>query len=89
MTEMGLSRTIALRVPHFINLVAVIESTDLVLTLPTRVAQAFARDGKMRILPLPFPISSFEVSLYWQPHAEDSAAQQWFCDTIARTLSGV
>lgn len=89
MTEMGLSRRIALRVPHFTNVVAVIESTDLILTLPTRVARAFASDGRMRALPLPFPISSFDVNLYWQPHTEDSAAQQWFCDTVTRTLTGV
>ncbi|EIF30076.1 transcriptional regulator [Burkholderia sp. Ch1-1] len=89
MTELGLSRRIALRVPHFTNIVAVIASTDLVLTLPTRVARTFASDGKMRTLPLPFPISSFDVNLHWQPHIEDSAAQQWLCDTITRTLSGI
>jgi DNA-binding transcriptional LysR family regulator len=89
MTEMGLSRTIALRVPHFTNLVDVIASTDLVLTLPTRVANAFARDGRMRVLPVPFPIPSFDVNLFWQPHTEDSAAQQWLCDTIVNCLSGV
>lgn len=89
MTEMGLSRRIALRLPHFTNIVAVIASTDLILTLPTRVACSFASEGRMRALPLPFPISSFDVNLYWQPHSEDSAAQQWFCDTITRTLSGV
>lgn len=89
MTEMGLSRTIALRVPHFTNLVEVITSTDLVLTLPTRVAKAFARDKRMRVLPVPFPIPTFDVNLFWQPHTEDSAAQQWLCDTIVSTLSGV
>ncbi|SFB00561.1 DNA-binding transcriptional regulator, LysR family [Collimonas sp. OK607] len=89
MTEMGLTRKIGLRVPHFTNLVAVISSTDLLLTLPTRVARAFAADGRMRTLALPFPIPSFEVNLYWQARTEDSAAQQWFCDTIRRTLSGV
>lgn len=89
MTEMGLTRRIALRVPHFTNIVAVIASTDLLLTLPTRVARAFASDGRTRTLPLPFPISTFDVNLYWQPHTEDSAAQQWFCDTITSVLSGV
>ncbi|WP_321883912.1 LysR family transcriptional regulator [Burkholderia cepacia] len=89
MTEMGLSRTIALRVPHFTNLVDVIASTDLVLTLPTRVARAFARDGRMRVMAAPFPIPTFDVNLYWQPHIEDSVAQQWLCDTIVGTLSQV
>lgn len=89
MTEMGVTRRIALRVPHFTNIVAVIASTDLLLTLPTRVARAFASDGRMRTLPLPFPISTFDVNLYWQPHTEDSMAQQWFCDTLTRVLSGI
>jgi DNA-binding transcriptional LysR family regulator len=89
MTEMGVTRRIALRVPHFTNIVAVIASTDLLLTLPTRVARAFASDGRMRTLPLPFPISTFDVNLYWQPHTEDSMAQQWFCDTLTRVLSRI
>lgn len=89
MAEMGLSRKIVLRVPHFTSLFSAIASTDLILTLPTRIARALASDGRMRVLPLPFPIPPFEVNLYWYPHAGDSAAQQWFCDTIKRTLSRV
>jgi DNA-binding transcriptional LysR family regulator len=89
LSEMGLNRKIMLRVPHFTSLFSAIASTDLVLTLPTRVAMAFANEGRMRVLPLPFQIPPFEVSLYWYPHAEDSAAQQWFCDTIRRSLSDV
>lgn len=89
MSEMGLNRRIVLRVPHFTSLFSVIASTDLLLTIPTRVAKAFTSDGKLRMLPLPFPIAPFEVNLYWYPHAEDSAAQQWFCDTLKRTLSHV
>lgn len=89
LSEMGLSRRITLRVPHFTSLVAVIESTDLLLTLPTRIALAFAGDGRMRVLPLPFPTPPFEVNLYWYPHTEDFPAQQWLCDMVARALSRV
>lgn len=89
MSEMGLSRKIVLRVPHFTSLFSSIATTDLVLTLPTRVAKSFASEGRMRVLPLPFQLPPFEVNMYWYPQAEDSAAQQWFCDTIRRTLSNV
>ncbi|SAK79389.1 LysR family transcriptional regulator [Caballeronia fortuita] len=89
LSEMGLTRKIVLRVPHFTSLFSSIATTDLVLTLPTRVARAYAREGQMKVLPLPFQIPAFEVNLYWYPHAEDSAAQQWFCETIKRTLSDV
>jgi DNA-binding transcriptional LysR family regulator len=85
--ERGLTRRIALRVPHLTNIAAVLASTDLVLTFPSWVARVFAARRKLRILPLPFPIPSFDVSLYWQPHTEDTVAQQWFCNTIFSTLS--
>jgi DNA-binding transcriptional LysR family regulator len=87
MSEMGLTRKVALRVTHFTSLVAVVASTDLLLTLPTRIAHAFASDGSMRVLPLPFPIPSFDVNLYWNPQTEDLVAQQWLCDTITQVLS--
>jgi DNA-binding transcriptional LysR family regulator len=89
MAEMGIERKIGLRVPHFTNLVEVIASTDLVLTLPTRVARAFVGDGRTRALPLPFAIPAFDVNLYWQPQIEDSAAQQWLCDTIWHALGAI
>ncbi|MBN3809977.1 LysR family transcriptional regulator [Paraburkholderia sp. Ac-20347] len=89
LSETGLKRKIVLRVPHFTSLFSSIATTDLVLTLPTRVAEAFARDGRTKVLPLPFHIPPFEVNLYWYPHAEDSGALQWFCDSITRTLSDV
>ncbi|QBR03735.1 LysR family transcriptional regulator [Paraburkholderia pallida] len=87
LTEMGLTRKTALRVPHFTNPIGVIASTDFLLTLPTRVARAVAEDGRVRTLPLPLSIPTFEVNLYWQARADDTAAQLWFCDVIARSLS--
>jgi len=89
LSEMGLKRRIVLRVPHFTSLFSSIATTDLVLALPTRVARAFASEGRMKVLPLPFQIQPFEVNLYWYPHAEDSGAQQWFCDTVRGALSDV
>ncbi|MDN4575698.1 LysR family transcriptional regulator [Pandoraea cepalis] len=89
LSEMGLKRRIVLRVPHFTSLFSSIATTDLVLALPTRVAKAFASEGRMKVLPLPFQIQPFEVNLYWYPHAEDSGAQQWFCDTVRSALRDV
>ncbi|PVX85859.1 LysR family transcriptional regulator [Paraburkholderia unamae] len=87
LTEMGLTRRTAIRVPHFTNPIGVIASTDFLLTLPTRVARAVAEDGRVRILPLPLPIPNFDVNLYWQSRADDTTAQHWFCEVIARALS--
>src|SRR5438132_11598272 len=49
----GLARKIALRVPHFTVVPMVLERTDLILTLPARVAHVFERRGKLKALPPP------------------------------------
>src|SRR5918997_3635727 len=46
----GLSRRIALRVPHFTVVPMVLERTDLILTLPARVARVYERRGKIKNL---------------------------------------
>jgi len=51
----GLARKIALRVPHFTVVPMVLERTDLILTLPARVARVFERRGKLKCLPPPVP----------------------------------
>ncbi|WP_040125116.1 LysR family transcriptional regulator [Paraburkholderia xenovorans] len=87
MTGMGLSRKIALRVPHFTNVVDVVAGSDLVLTLPARVANVYQSTGTVRALPLPVPVDPFDVNLYWQDRATDLSAQKWLCEIIAETLT--
>ena len=45
----GLARKIALRVPHFTVVPMVLERTDLILTLPARVARVYERRGKLQV----------------------------------------
>ncbi|MFM0277778.1 LysR family transcriptional regulator [Paraburkholderia sediminicola] len=89
MVEMGLSRKVILRVPHITNLSEVVAHSDLVLTLPTRIAKAFSDEGLVRVLPLPIAIKPFDVNLYWQERAADTSAQNWFCNLIADVLTAV
>ena len=85
--ELGLDRKISLRIPHFSVLPNVVESTDLLATLPERVARLFARRSKARVVELPFTVPPFEVSLHWNDHDSDILAQRWFCDMLERTLA--
>jgi DNA-binding transcriptional LysR family regulator len=88
MAEMGLRRKVALRTPHFTPLRDVVACSDIVLTLPMRIAQLFAASGQMRVLSLPFHVPSFDVNLYWKEQVADAAPLQWFRETIHRALVG-
>jgi len=83
----GLARRIALRVPHFTVVPMVLERTDLILTLPARVARVFERRGKLKALPPPVPISPAEVAVHWHERFEADPGNRWLRDVVVELLS--
>jgi len=77
LAEHGVEENVALRVPHFMVVPLIVASTDLVVSVPSRVAEASARLAKVKVHPLPIPIPSFDVSLYWHARVENDAANRW------------
>jgi len=77
LAERGVHENVALRVPHFVVVPLIVAGTDLVVSLPSRVAGASARLVKVKVHPLPIPIPSFDVAIYWHERVENDAANQW------------
>ena len=83
----GVARRIALRVPHFTVVPMVLERTDLILTLPARVARVFERRGKLKALPPPVPIPSAEVAVHWHERFEADPGNRWLRQQIVELFS--
>jgi DNA-binding transcriptional LysR family regulator len=83
----GVARRIALRVPHFTVVPMVLERTDLILTLPARVARVFERRGKLKALPPPVPIPSAEVAVHWHERFEADPGNRWLRQQIVDLFS--
>jgi len=73
----GLSRRIALRVPHFTVVPMVLERSDLLLTLPARVARVYERRGNLASRPVPIPIPPAEVAVHWHERFEADSGNRW------------
>jgi DNA-binding transcriptional LysR family regulator len=71
----GLVRRIAVRVAHFLVVPHIIEATDLVATVPGRVASSFGRS--LRSLRSPVEIPGFELSMAWHEDHDGDPAQRW------------
>jgi DNA-binding transcriptional LysR family regulator len=50
---LGLTRRIALRLPHFFAAISIVAQTDMVVTLPATIAQHFAAEFRLQILATP------------------------------------
>src|SRR5918999_2167045 len=83
----GAARRIALRVPHFTVVPMVLERTDLILTLPARVARVYERRGKLKALPPPVAIPPAEVALHWHERFEADPGNRWLREAMVALYS--
>lgn len=76
--EHGLKRTIALRITQFMTISAVIAPTDLIITVPERLARQVMTD-ELQLMPLPEELKtpSFTVSQIWHERFTKDPAHQW------------
>jgi DNA-binding transcriptional LysR family regulator len=87
MERAGRAARIALREPHFTVVPMVLERTDLILTLPARVARVFERRGKLKTLPPPLPIPQAEVAVHWHERFEPDPGNRWLRDVMVELYS--
>lgn len=83
----GAARHIALRVPHFTVVPMVLERTDLILTLPARVARVYEREGKFKSLPPPVPMPPAEVAVHWHERFETDPGNRWLREQVVQLFA--
>ena len=83
----GLARKIALRVPHFTVVPMVLERTDLILTLPLRIARVYERRGGFRFLPPPVAIPPADVGAHWHERFERDPGNRWLREMITELFT--
>jgi len=84
----GAARRIALRVPHFTVVPMVLERTDLILTLPARVARVYERRGNFKSLTPPIPIPPAEVAVHWHERFDGDPGNRWLREQLVELLGG-
>jgi DNA-binding transcriptional LysR family regulator len=78
----GIARRITLRVPHFTVVPMVLERSDLILILPSKVARVYERQGGFRSLRPPVPIPPADVAAHWHERFERDPGNRWLRETV-------
>ena len=76
--ELGLSRRVVLRLPHFAAAAMIVAQTDLVVTLPATFASTMARAAPLETLPFPLKFAGFPVKIAFAATMKDDPAHAWF-----------
>lgn len=81
--KLGLSRRVALAIPHFLVAPYVVAGSDLVLTLAERVARSFAAHLPLAIVEPPLPLPGFTISLMWHERHHADLGHTWLRSILA------
>jgi DNA-binding transcriptional LysR family regulator len=76
-------RKVALELPGFLGLAALVSATDLVATVPRMIGEALAATGAIRVVPCPVRIPTFMVKQYWHARYHQDAGHRWLRGTCA------
>jgi DNA-binding transcriptional LysR family regulator len=73
----GLTRHVALRVPHFIAGAMLVADSDMILTLPSRLARRLADKLPIELLDLPLPVAPLAPAMIWHERVHGDPAHVW------------
>lgn len=80
----GLERRVLVGLSHFMSLLPIIESSDLVATVPRDLANICARHADIRIVDPPFKSPVVEVHQFWHRRFHQDAASVWLRGLVHR-----
>lgn len=91
LTELGLERRIKLIVPHFLSAPLIVAETDMILSLPFRIAEQFKTFAPLEIFPVPIDLPVYDLVMIWHPLRDKDPAHLWLRDkiiAIGRNIGG-
>ena len=75
--RIGLQRRVGLRCQHFFSASRVIESSEMLLTMPKTAALLFSQNLAIKVFNLPVNIPGIDVHLYWHCNLDKDPANKW------------
>ena len=82
LSEAGLQRRVAVHLPYFLAATRMLETTDLVLTMPTRIAAPVLASLDLPRLKAPKGIPPMRYSMVWHPRFDSDLLHVWLRETV-------
>ncbi|UTY60726.1 LysR family transcriptional regulator [Massilia sp. erpn] len=77
LSAQGLTRRVALRVPHFLAAAMLAADSDMILTLPSRLARLLAKRLPLALLELPLQLAPLVPAMIWHERFHRDPAHVW------------
>jgi DNA-binding transcriptional LysR family regulator len=78
----GLERRVQLTVPTYLAVAPAVASSDLIATVPTRLAGWLAGIARLRLCDPPLPVAGFTVHQVWHSRTDQDPVQCWLRQVV-------
>lgn len=78
LNKIGRTRNVAVQISSFSNAAQLIACSDLIATLPRKVASLACESLPLEIFEPPIELSPFSMTMYWHPRDDTDPAMRWF-----------
>ncbi|HEX4169021.1 MAG TPA: LysR family transcriptional regulator [Bryobacteraceae bacterium] len=86
LAQFGLQRSVVLSIPFFVPAIYAIAHSDLVLTVPRKLAKITAGLAGIRVVEPPHELKAFPYFMAWHSRLTDEPAHLWFREQIRRAV---
>jgi len=83
----GVKRNLRLTVPHFVAVGHILQSTDLIATLPERFAERCQAPFDLVVVPHPVPLPEIAITLFWHGKYHRDPANLWLRQRIVELFA--
>ena len=80
----GAARPAVLQLPHFVAVPHIVAASDLVATVPHKLAERVAAPFGLVVRELPFNLPRFAVDVFWHRRVHQDAGNRWLREQLAR-----
>jgi len=83
----GVARRIALTVPHFVAVGHILQATDLVATVPERLAERMSGPFQLASVRHPAELPEVAINVFWHAKFHREPANQWLRGLITQRFA--
>jgi len=73
----GIQRRVVVELSHFMSLLPIVETSDLIATVPRDLAEFFVQHGEVRYVDTPIKSPVIDVHLFWHQRFQKDSAHVW------------
>lgn len=81
--RLGVQRKVSLHLPNFLGIGALVAQTDLMITVPARVAETLVRISDVKVFNPPFKLPGFAIKQHWHERYQNDPASKWLRSVIS------